>query len=158
MAFDANATRANQPGFDLIARRDDGRELRVSVKSVSVNGARHDYGVGRSFERHSADVYAFVDMTSVDRPVYLVGARTAVLLAMERHRHYQIDRGREAEALNSWAPKISRRLLEEMACRNEWSILEAPTPAEWPAVTTAMLARARADAPKPRGADVSKRD
>jgi hypothetical protein len=46
-AVNANLVRANQPGFDVVARHRGGRELRISVKSVSTGGKRHDYGIGR---------------------------------------------------------------------------------------------------------------
>jgi hypothetical protein len=151
-AMDANASRANQPGFDLLARHHDGRELRISVKSVATRGVRCDFGIGRSFTRHPADVYAFVDLTVPPPwPVYLAGARTVERLALERHRHYQAERGRPVDALNTWSPKISRGLLEAMGARERWSLLEQPVPSESPAVTASMLARARADTPRPQG-------
>jgi len=96
-AHNANDSRVNQPGFDVLAVDADGRQLRVSVKSVSTGGMRHDYGIGRSFARHPADIYAFVDLTgSIPWPVYLAGARTVEELALVRHRKYQADRGRTA--------------------------------------------------------------
>jgi hypothetical protein len=151
-AMDANAARANQPGFDVLARHESGRELRISVKSVSTGGRRHDYGIGRSFGAYPADVYAFVDLTVLKPwPVYLAGARTVERLALERHRHYQAERGRPVDTLNTWSPKISRGLLEAMGVREDWSLLERADPAEFPAVTASMLARARADTPRPRG-------
>lgn len=45
-AHNANDLRANQPGFDVLAVNAAGRELRVSVKSVSTGGSRHDYAIG----------------------------------------------------------------------------------------------------------------
>jgi hypothetical protein len=85
-AVNANSLRANQPGFDVLTRHHSGRELRISVKSVSAGGKRHDYGIGRSFRTHPADVYAFVDLTGPQPwPVYLAGARTVEALALERH-------------------------------------------------------------------------
>jgi hypothetical protein len=75
--MDANATRANQPEFDVLARHESGREMRISVKSVSGGAARCDFGIGRSFTRYPADVYAFVDLTVPEPwPVYLAGACT----------------------------------------------------------------------------------
>jgi len=67
-AVDANALRINQPGFDVLACHDDGRQLRISVKSVSTGGSRHDYGIGRSFsfQAYPANVYAFVDLTGAE--------------------------------------------------------------------------------------------
>ncbi len=62
-AHNANNLRANQAGFDVLAVDAAGREVRVSVKGVSTGGSRHDYAIGRSFERYPADLYAFVDMT-----------------------------------------------------------------------------------------------
>ena len=150
-AVDANAQRGNQPGFDVLARHDGGRQLRISVKSVSTGGNRHDYGIGRSFNAYPADVYAFVDLTGAEPwPVYLAGARTVERLALERHRHYQAARGRPTEAMNTWSPKVSRVLLESMGARECWSLLDEPAPAEHPAVTASMLAQALADAPRPR--------
>jgi hypothetical protein len=102
-AVNANSIRANQPGFDVLARRRDGQELRISVKSVSTGGKRHDHGIGRSFRVHSADAYAFVDVTGARPwPVYLAGARTVEALAVERHQRYQADRGRPLDRLNNW--------------------------------------------------------
>ena len=113
-AHNANDSRLNQPGFDVLAINAAGRQLRVSVKSVSTGGSRHDYGIGRSFARHPADIYAFVDLTSpTPWPVYLAGGRTVEELALVCHRRYQADRGRPEE-LNSWAPKVRRGLLEAM--------------------------------------------
>jgi hypothetical protein len=150
-AVDANALRINQPGFDVLASHDDGRQLRISVKSASTGGSRHDYGIGRSFKAYPADVCAFVDLTGAEPwPVYLAGARTVERLALERHRHYQAARVRPTEALNTWSPKVSRGLLEAMGARECWSLLDGPGPAEHPAVTASMLAQARADAPRPR--------
>jgi hypothetical protein len=150
-AVDANALRGNQPGFDVLAHHDDGRQLRISVKSVSTGGNRHDYGIGRSFNTYAADVYAFVDLTGAEPwPVYLVGARTVEGLALERHRHYQAARGRPTEALNTWSPKVSRGLLEAMGASECWSLLDEPVPAEHPSVTASMLTQARADTPRPR--------
>ncbi len=151
-ATDANATRTNHPGFDVLARHKNGREVWISVKSVSTGGVRCDFGIGRSFTRYPADVYAFVDLTVPEPwPVYLVGARTVERLALERHRQYQAERGRPVDALNTWSPKISRGLLEAMGAREDRSLLERSVPAEFPAVTASMLARARADTPRPRG-------
>jgi hypothetical protein len=117
-ASNANTARANQPGFDVVARHENGWELRISVKSVSTGGRRHDYGIGRSFGAHPADVYAFVDLTApAPWPVYLAGARTVERLALERHRHYQAARGRPADTLNTWSPKVSRGLLEAIGAR-----------------------------------------
>ncbi len=150
-ATDANAVRANQPGFDVLARHQDGRELRISVKSVTRGGARCDFGIGRSFATYPADIYAFVDLTvPTPWPVYLAGARTVERLAAERHRHHQAERGRPVDVLNTWSPKISRGLLEAMGARECWSLLEQPVPAESPPVTAGMLARACADTPHPR--------
>jgi hypothetical protein len=70
---------------------------------------------------------------------------------MERHRQYQAERGRPVGALNTWSPKISRGLLDAMGVREECSLPEQSDPAEFPAVTASMLARARADTPRPRG-------
>jgi hypothetical protein len=150
-AVNANVARVNQPGFDVLARHRDGRELRISVKSVSTGGNRHDYGIGRSFRSHPADVYAFVDVTG-RRPwtVYLAGARTAEALALERHRQYQADRRRPEDQLNSWSPKVSRGLLEAMGARENWTLLELPDPADFPPVTNEFRVRARRDAPVPR--------
>lgn len=150
-AVDANAARRNQPGFDLLARHRDGRELRVSVKSVSTGGTRHDYGIGRSFRSYPADVYAFVDVAA-PRPwsVYLTGARSAEALALERHRQYQADRGRALDELNSWSPKVSRHLLEAMGAHEHWGLLELPDPGDTPALTNDLRSRARRDAPTPR--------
>jgi hypothetical protein len=151
-AVNANSARANQPGFDVVARHRDGRELRISVKSVSTGGKRHDYGIGRSFRAHPADVYAFVDVTGLRPwPVYLAGARTVEALALERHRQYQADRGRPADALNSWSPKVSRDLLEAMGARETWTLLDLPDPGGGPPVTSQLRAQARRDAPAPRG-------
>jgi hypothetical protein len=151
-ASNANAVRPNQPGFDVVACHEDGRELRISVKSVSTGGRRHDYGIGRSFSAHPADVYAFVDLTApAPWPVYLAGARTIERLAQERHRHYQAARGRPTDTLNSWSPKVSRGLLEVIGARENWSLLQQPAAAGLPQVTQAMLAQARGDAPTPRG-------
>lgn len=69
--------------------------------------------------------------------VYLAGARTVEGLAMERHRKYQADRGREA-SLNSWAPKVSRALLEAMDAQDAWALLDDPAPATNPPVTDAL--------------------
>jgi hypothetical protein len=66
-AHNANESRFNQPGFDVIAINTAGHQIRVSVKSVSTGGTRHDYGIGRSFARHPADIYAFVDLTGPSR-------------------------------------------------------------------------------------------
>jgi hypothetical protein len=66
-AINANDLRTNQPGFDVLARRRDGREVRVSVKGKAPRGSRHDYEIGTSFRRHPADVYAFVN-TSAPQP------------------------------------------------------------------------------------------
>jgi len=57
-ADNVNDSRGNQPGFDVLAVNAAGRQLRVSVKRVSTGGIRHDYGIGRSFEHHPADIYA----------------------------------------------------------------------------------------------------
>lgn len=150
-AENANDSRANQPGFDVLAINTDGRQVLVSVKSVSTSGARHDYAIGRSFDRYPADAFAFVDMTAESSwPVYLAGARTVEELAMERHRKYQADRGRTA-SLNTWAPKVSRALLEAMGAREAWDLLNYPAPATHPQVTEALRHLARADAPRPRG-------
>ena len=150
-ALNANSVRVNQPGFDVLAVSVAGRELRVSVKSVSTGGSRHDYAIGRSFERYPADLYAFVDMTAGSPgTVYLAGARTVEELAIERHRKYQADRGREPSP-NSWAPKVSRALLDAMRAREAWSLLDDPAPATNPPVTDELRERARADAPRPRG-------
>jgi hypothetical protein len=150
-AHNANQFRANQPGFDVLAVNDAGREVRVSVKSVSTGGERHDYAIGRSFDRYPADVYAFVDFTDGSPgTVYLAGARSVEELALERHRKYQADRGRNA-SLGAWAPKISRELLEAMDAREAWNILNDPMAATTPPVTDALRLRARADAPRPRG-------
>jgi hypothetical protein len=150
-AVDANAVRGNQPGFDVLARHEDRRKLRISVKSMSTGGSRYDFGIGRSFKAYPADVYAFVDLTGAEPwPVYLAGARTVERLAWERHRHYQAARGRPTEVLNSWSPKISRELLEAIGAQERWSLLEEPAPAEHPVVTPRMLMRARTDAPRPR--------
>ncbi|GAA1434390.1 hypothetical protein GCM10009616_28680 [Microlunatus lacustris] len=150
-ADNANESRVNQPGFDVLACHAGGRQLRVSVKSVSKGGVRQDYSIGRSFERHPADVYTFVDMTGDSPgPVYLAGARTVEALARERHHKYQADRGR-AHPLNSWAPKVSRRLLETMDAREAWELLNHPAPESFPQVTEALRRLARADAPRPRG-------
>jgi hypothetical protein len=141
----------NQPGFDVLATNDAGRQVQVSVKSVSTGGARHDYAIGRSFRKYPADVYAFVDMTSGRAGhVYLAGARTVENLAMERHRKYQDDRGR-TEVQNSWSPKISRGLLETMVAREARDLMNHSAPATIPEVTNALLRRAQADAPSPRG-------
>lgn len=150
-AVNANSLRANQPGFDVLARHHSGRELRISVKSVSTGGKRHDYGIGRSFRTHPADVYAFVDLTGPQPwPVYLAGARTVEALALERHRQYQADRGRPVDSLNSWSPKVSRGLLEAMGAREDWTLLERPDPADLPPVTDQLCTLARGDAPVPR--------
>jgi hypothetical protein len=53
-AHNANESRFNQPGFDVLAINAAGRRIRVSVKSVSTGGTRHDYGIGRSFARHDS--------------------------------------------------------------------------------------------------------
>ena len=66
-AVDANAARLNQPGFDVIARHDGGRDIHVSVKSKTTGGGRLSFEIGRSFRRHPADVYAFVDTTQAER-------------------------------------------------------------------------------------------
>ncbi len=151
-AVDANSLRVNQPGFDVLARHRNGRELRVSVKSVSSGGKRHDYGIGRSFRAHPADVYAFVDLTGPRPwPVYLAGAHTVEELALERHRQYQADRGRPVDSLNSWSAKVSRGLLEAMGAREAWTLLDRPDPRNFPPVTDQFRARARGDAPTPRG-------
>jgi hypothetical protein len=151
-AFNANTARGNQPGFDVVARHEDGRELRISVMSVSTGGQRHDYGIGRSFGTHPAEVYAFVDLTApAPWPVHLAGARTVERLALERHRHYQAARGRPVDTLNTWSPKVSRGLLEAIGARENWSLLKQPAAPELPQVTPAMLAQARGDAPTPRG-------
>lgn len=73
-ARNANDSRNNQPGFDVLATNAAGHEVRVSVESVSTGGVRHDYAIGRSFERHRADIYTFVDMTDgTPGSVYLAG-------------------------------------------------------------------------------------
>jgi len=150
-AGNANDARTNQPGFDVLAVDAAGRELRISVKSVSTGGGRHDYAIGRSFARYPADVYAFVDLTSgIPWPVYVAGARTVEELATERHRSYQTDRGR-TDSLNSWAPKVSRALLEAMGALEAWELLNHPAASIRPAVTDALRRHARADAPRPRG-------
>jgi hypothetical protein len=150
-AHNTNETRANQPGFDVLAVNAVGREVRVSVKSVSTGGTRHDYAIGRSFARYPADVYAFVDLTSPRPwPVYLAGGRTVEELALVRHRKYQADRGR-TDSLNTWAPKVSRALLEAMGAKEAWDLLNHPAPASNPPVTDAFRHHARADAPRPRG-------
>ena len=151
IARNANDTRTNQPGFDVLAMDASGRRVLVSVKSVSTGGVRHDYAIGQSFARHPADVYAFVDVTSpMPWPVYLAGARTVEELAVERHRKYQADRGRTA-SLNSWAPKVSRALLEAMGAREAWELLNHPAASTSPPVTDALRRHARVDAPRPRG-------
>ena len=151
-AHNANDLRRNQPGFDVLAVSAAGREVRVSVKSVSTGGTRQDYAIGRSFERHPADLYAFVDMTGGSPgTVYLAGARTVEELAIERHRKYQADRGREA-LLNSWSPKVSRALLEAMHAREDWGLLDDPVSANDRPVTDVLRRRAQADAPRPRTA------
>jgi hypothetical protein len=150
-ARNANDTRANQPGFDVLATDASGRKVLVSVKSVSTGGVRHDYAIGRSFARYPADVYAFVDVTCpMPWPVYLAGARTVEELAVERHRKYQSDRGR-TESLNRWAPKISRSLLEAMGAREAWKLLTHPAASTSPPVTDALRRQAQMDAPRPRG-------
>jgi hypothetical protein len=151
-AHNANDLRANQPGVDVVAVNAAGREVRLSVKSVSTGGSRHDYTIGRSFEQYPADVYAFVDMIGGSpEAVYLAGARSVEELAMERHRKYQADRGR-GSSLNSWAPKVSRGLLDAMGAWEAWGLLNDPASARKPAVTDELRERARADAPRPRGA------
>ena len=151
-AHNANESRFNQPGFDVIARTTAGHQIRVSVKSVSTGGTRHDYAIGRSFARHPADIYAFVDLTGPKPwPVYLAGGRTVEELALVRHRKYQTDRGR-TESLNTWAPKVSRGLLEAMGAREAWDLLSHPTPASHPPVTDALRRHAQSDAPRPRDA------
>ena len=155
-AHNANDLQANQPGFDVVAVNAAGRKVRVSVKSVSTRGTRHDYAIGRSFERYPADFYAFVDMTGGSPgTVYLAGARTVEELAIERHRKYQADRGREA-SLNSWSPKVSRSLLESMHAREAWGLLDDPASATQPLVTDQLRHRARADAPRPRNQRVGR--
>ena len=151
-ARNANDTTINQPGFDVVATNDAmGCKILVSVKSVSQGGARQDYGIGSSFERHRADIYAFVDMTGErPGPVCLAGTDTIVELARARHRKYQTDRGRP-DSLNSWSPKISRGLLEAMGALDAWHILDHPAPAAWPPLTDELLSHARSDAPRPRG-------
>jgi hypothetical protein len=64
--------------------------------------------------------------------VHLADARTVEELAVERHRKYQSDRGR-TESLNSWAPKISRSLLEAMGA---WELLNHPAASTSPPVTS----------------------
>jgi hypothetical protein len=109
-AVDANAARLNQPGFDVIARHDGGRDIHVSVKSKTTGGGRLSFEIGRSFPRHPADVYAFVDTTQAEPwLVYLAGARTVERLALERHSKYQSDRGGNPDGLNSWFPCCSPR-------------------------------------------------
>jgi hypothetical protein len=51
-AHNANYLRLNQPGFGVRAVSTSGRDVRVSVESVSTGGSRHDYAIGRSFERY----------------------------------------------------------------------------------------------------------
>jgi hypothetical protein len=151
-AHNANHSRLNQPGFDVLATNSAGHQLRVSVKSVSTGGTRHDYGIGRSFARHPADIYAFVDLTRpTPWPVYLAGGRTVEELALVRHRRYQADRGR-TEGLNTWAPKVSLGLLEAMGAREAWDLLSHPTPTTHPPVTDALRRHAERDAPRPRDA------
>jgi hypothetical protein len=147
-AINANDLRSNQPGFDVLARSEAGREVRVSVKSKAPRGSRHDYEVGKSFRRHPADLYAFVN-TSAPQPwsVYLAGARSVVELALVRHEHYQRDRGRDTAALGSWAPKVSHAVLEAMDARERWSILDEDDPANVPPVTPALRAQAERDTP-----------
>ena len=146
-AMDANATRANHPGFDVLARHENGRELRISVKSVSTGG-RCDFGIGRSFTRYPADVYAFVDLTVPEPwPVYLAGAKPVQALIMARHEKFQTDRGRRVGE-NKYRPKVSIRLLETIGAKERWSLLDKPVPAEWPPLTDDLLDQARADAPR----------
>jgi hypothetical protein len=150
-AVNANDLRTNQPGFDVVARRADGREVHISVKGKAARGSRHDYEVGRSFHRHPADVYAFVD-TAAPEPwlVYLAGAQSVVELALVRHRRYQHDRDRDPNALGSWSPKVSRTLLEAMGAQERWSILEEVDPATIPPVTSALWVQAERDVPTRR--------
>ena len=148
-AINANDLRTNQPGFDVLARRDDGRELRVSVKGKAPRGSQHDYEVGKSFRRHPADVYAFVNTAALrPRPVHLAGARSVVELALVRHQRYQRDRGRDTTALGSWTPKVSHALLEAMDARERWSILDEDDPANVPPVTQALRSQAERDTPR----------
>jgi hypothetical protein len=136
-AINANDLRTNQPGYDVLARREDGREVRVSVKGKWVNlpVARHDYEVGKSFRRHPPDVYAFVNESApYPWPVHLAGANAVIELALVRHERYQRDRGRDTTALGSWAPKVSHALLEAMGALERFSILDEDDPASVPPV------------------------
>jgi len=47
---------------------------------------------------------------------------------MIRHRKYQADRGR-TESLSTWAPKVSRELLEAMGAREAWDLFDHLRPA-----------------------------
>ena len=133
----------------MLATNAAGRELLVSVKSRSRG---RDYAIGSSFNKYPADIYAFVDMTDgAPATVCLAGAKTVVELAMARHSQYQSDRGRPAEVLGSWSPKLSGGLLEAMGAREAWDLLDNPAPTTWPAVTAELLSYARGNAAKRRG-------
>ena len=151
-AINANVAKINQRGFDVVATNGvSGRKVLVSVKSVSSGGTRHDYAIGKTFERYPADIYAFVDMT--DGPpgtVFLAGQDAVVDLALARNARYQTDRGREPSARGTWAPKISRGLLVAMGSCEAWDVLDRAVPRAWPTVTEELRRRARADAPTPR--------
>jgi hypothetical protein len=152
-AVNANVARRNQPGFDVVATNETtGREVLVSVKSVSSGGSRHDYAIGKAFERHPVDIYAFVDMTGrALRTVFLAGQDAVVELGLARNGQYQADRGRDQSARGTWSPKISRGLLEAMGTREAWVLLDHARPAMWPKVTEELRQRARGDAPVPKG-------
>jgi len=82
--------------------------------------------------------------------VYLAGGRSVEELAMIRHRKYQADRGR-TESLSTWAPKVSRELLEAMGAREAWDLFDHLRPATQPPVTDALRQHAQGDAPRPGG-------
>jgi hypothetical protein len=147
-ATDANILRHNQPGYDVLATHENGRQLRVSVKSIDTKKKNYFEAGG---VKSLVDVYAFVDLTQPEPwPIYLAGAKPIQVYAQDRHETYQTDRGRPVGE-NSYRPKVSIWHLEKMGTRERVSMLDGPEPAAWPPVTEELRAQARADAPRPRG-------
>ncbi len=153
-AANANEVGRVQPGWDVFAtHQPTGRTVTVSVKSIStVTSARKDFAIGRAFDKHRAQVFAFVDATTTKPwPVWLAGYTPVVELAMERHREYQRTHGKPQDQLNTWSPKISQRLLNRLGGPENWTLLDEPEPERKPPVPEELRQLARDDAPAPRG-------
>src|SRR6266508_832637 len=153
-AANANEVGRVQPGWDVLAtHQPTGRTVTVSVKSIStVTSARRDFAIGRAFDKHRAQVFAFVDATTTKPwPVWLAGYTPVVELAIDRHREYQRTHGKPQDKLNTWSPKISQRLLNRLGARENWTLLDEPEPERKPPVPEELRQQARDDAPAPRG-------